>query len=94
MIIIMKIPDNIGSLNRTFYAVRTLSANMVIIIIIVVITIFTVTILIMTMIVIVMIILIVDMLTITIVGIRCYFDAKTCMSLLVYIVALSVAVPE
>ena len=73
----MKIPDNIGSLNRTFYAVRTLSANMVIIIIIVVITIFTVTILIMT-----------------IVGIRCYFDAKTCMSLLVYIVALSVAVPE
>ena len=48
----------------------------------------------MTMIVIVMIILIVDMLTITIVGIRCYFDAKTCMSLLVYIVALSVAVPE
>ena len=93
MIIIMKIPDNIGSLNRTFYAVRTLSANMVIIII-VVITIFTVTILIMTMIVIVMIILIVDMMTITIVGIRCYFDAKTCMSLLVYIVALSVAVPE
>ena len=85
----MKIPDNIGSLNRTFYAVRTLSANMVIII-----TIFTVIILIMTMIVIVMIILIVDMMTITIVGIRCYFDAKTCMSLLVYIVALSVAVPE